>query len=163
MKHCTRAAALTVAAVALVALSGCGDLLSTLTGLLGDSTSDASAMAAIAGTWTVTAYSGTSSGTVTVPSADNMVWTFSSGGTYTLTSAQPVAVGSTTETYNEAGAWNVPLVDTMTISPTQHLGVSIPAASQVIVTAIYSEPDSSDLVIQTSAIGPGTVRYVLSR
>jgi hypothetical protein len=149
-------------------LGGCGaaDVLGLAEGLLGgDNTSSADVVSALSRVWTVDSYSGTQAGSVTVPTSANMRWTINSNGTYTVTSATAVANGaSTTRTYNEAGTWRVISTTSYTLgfTLTETAGQAIPLGSQSEVTGTYTMADSTDLVLSTGLLGPGTVRYVLS-
>lgn len=155
-----------LAVLAFALLNGCGaaDLVS-LIDVVGAGGSSGNATSDLAGEWTVQSYSGTTVGSVTVSADAKMKWTFGSNATFTVTSAQALSIGSgQTKTYDVAGAWLVTNTKGQTIGLTvlRDGTTTIASANQVQRTGTYTL-SGSQLVIQTDAIGPGTVRYILAR
>ncbi len=156
-----------LAVLVLGLLTGCGaaslvpllDLIDTGGSSGGNATGD------LVGEWRVQSYSGTSVGSVTVSTDANMKWKFGTDATFSITSAKALSVGSnTTKTYDVAGAWLVTNTEGQTIGLTvlRDGTTTVPSTSQVQRAGTYTL-SGSQLVIQTDAIGPGTVRYILTR
>jgi len=158
-----------LACLASLVLGGCG--AGTLIGLVGDLTGggdDGDFIVTInnlSHAWRVSNYSGSDVGVVSVPTAANLVWTIDNSFTFTVKSTAAVSIGGATSLlYDEAGTWR--LVDSKTgqiaFTLTRHAGVDIPTVDRVEVAGLFSLTDTQ-LVITTSAIGPGSVRYVMTR
>ena len=149
-----------------LSLCGCG-ALGLIDVIPGGNDGDTTAIiAALSDNWTVTTYSGTETGAVTVPSAATMRWRLRTDGTFTVTSSQAVSVGNdTVHTYDEAGTWRVISGSTgmLGMTFTRLDGAEVATADRVEVVALYSKPDTHQLVLTTDGIGPGSVRYVLYR
>ncbi|MCC7494326.1 MAG: hypothetical protein IT204_18355 [Fimbriimonadaceae bacterium] len=150
-------------------LAGCsaGSLYTVIDDLTGGGNDSdfARAVVDLSHAWQINRYSGDLVGAVDVPSGSNLVWTFESDFTFTVTSAQPVTIGgSDTLRYAESGRWRITDARNrgLGLTLTRHAGVEIPVAQQAEVSGVWFL-ESGQLVVTTSAIGPGTVRYVGSR
>lgn len=157
--------------LALPLLNGCGaaTLFSVIDFLRdndsGNDDDEDATIRNIASIWTVQRYSGENVGTVDVPATAEMEWVFSLDGSWRLTSAEPVSVGSGFERrYNERGQWRIRDASRriLELTPTQRAGEPIPGNEQDDFAAQYTE-DINQLVIQTDAFGPGDVRYVMRK
>ncbi|NUP98471.1 MAG: hypothetical protein HUU35_01315 [Armatimonadetes bacterium] len=158
-----------LAALLACGLAGCS--AGTVVGLVDDLTgggNDGDATLArrdLSYNWQVTAYAGAQVGAVDVPQAANLRWDFNSDMTFRVTSSQPVAIGEDrTFTYDEAGRWQI--VDAkdgrLSLTLTRHGGVDLNSSAQVTVAGTWFLQDTQ-LVVNTTAIGPGAVRYVMTR
>lgn len=146
-------------------LAGCS--APAIVGLVGDLTSGgndydvALARSELAHTWVVQAYTGTEIGAVMVPAAAEMRCVFEADGTYRITSKSAVSIGGERGwVYDEAGTWEV--VDAknhgLRLTPTRRGGVAV--TGQAAVSGSYFL-ESGQLVLTTSVVGPGSVRYVM--
>ena len=159
----------TLACGMMLLLGGCGagslvGLVSDLTGG-GDDGDFVLAIQSLSHTWQVTNYSGSTVGAVSVPSAANLRWVIDSDFTFTVTSDQAVSIGGAVSLlYDEAGTWR--MIDSktgqMALTLTRHAGLTIATVNRVEQTGAYSL-NGNQLVLTTAAIGPGSVRYVMTR
>ncbi|MBI5834756.1 MAG: hypothetical protein HZB16_20850 [Armatimonadetes bacterium] len=156
-------------AASLCVLSLCGCSALGLIDIIDTGSNDgntAAIVTALSDNWTVTSYTGTETGSVTVPSAATMRWRLRTDGTFAVTSSLPVSIGTdATHTYDEAGTWRVISGATGTLGFTfKRLdGATVATADQHEMVVMYSRPDTHQLVLITDGIGPGSVRYVLYR
>lgn len=149
-------------------LAGCSSAgLFTLVDVIDSDSNDGDVNAAtlqLSRRWTVRTYSGETVGAVTVPGAAEMAWTFVPDGSFTVQSSQPVPIGpDRTMTYNESGRWRLinAAKGQMELTLTRRAGISIPSGDQVAVATSYTLIDNQ-LIVITTAIGPGSVRYVMA-
>jgi hypothetical protein len=160
------------AVLVALTLTGCGALallpylhyLDDFTGG-GDDSSATTLERALSYRWDVESYSGSEVGAVTVSNAAAMEWDFDSDGRFTLTSALPLPQGSGASwRYDEAGTWRVTDAGNrrLALKLTRHSGTALSPAQQVEISAT-GVVDETQLALVTEAVGPGSVRYVLSR
>lgn len=158
-----RKLALSLLVASALALLGCGAAVeqAIANGLADVGTTTA----ALSFTWTATTLTGSSIGIVNVPAEAQWHWTLNADGTFSVHSAAPLTLAGASRTYDELGTWRVvnQKLSQLGFTVTQTAGVAVPAASQTEALATYSLPDPHQLVLLTSALAPGNVRYIMAR
>jgi hypothetical protein len=151
-----------------LALAGCGDGFNALIDAVGanNDNNTSAIVSRLAGAWTVTTLAGVAAGALDVPGTTQFVWNLGSNGTFTVRSSEPLSyLDNSSVQYDDQGTWRVVNGATATLgfTLTQRASAAVPSGQQTEVLGTYSLPDRRQLVLFTSALGPGLVRYVLQR